>query len=410
MKKTTAIPACFIVGLVLLQFLIARPVFAYSWWATEFADTQGDVGWITSIALDRDDVHIIYADAGRNAVRYAKKTSAGWTTAEVLTSGGDAALALDAAGNPHISYTTSNGSAVGYATKSGNASWVYSSIESSSTAVIRGPAIALGTNGSVHISYRAGTKLKYATKASGSWTTSVVDGGPPLNKNVGNYSSIALDANGNPRISYYNISDKTLMYAQWIGTSWHKDTADFGGDTGWYTSLAIDSRGFPHISYYDSTRRKVKYITWDASGFGNWIQSAAGMGEVVDTVTLGGKTAIVLNGANVPAIAYQGGTGLDFELRYAERTGSGQNKWVYEVVDAGGGGIGVSMDLLTDGYPHLSYSHIVPSSSPISKLKHAYPRINFNWSYVVAVIVPVFFAILIGAGMLMRKRKKALAK
>ena len=211
---------------------------------------------------------------------------------------------------------------MGYGTKTGNAPWVFSTIESSSTLVIRESAIALGTNGSVHISYRFGTQLKYATKNGATWATSVVDGGPPLNKFTGSYSSIAVGPNGLPRISYYNLTDKTLMYAESRGTTWALDTADFGGDIGWYTSLAIDAKGFPHISYYDQTRNQMKYITWDASGYGYWIQNASGRGEVVDTVNVGARTAILLNSQGIPAIAYQGGTIPALDLRYAARTGA----------------------------------------------------------------------------------------
>lgn len=404
MEKHHRLPIGLVLA-VLAQLFLAPSALAYSW-VTEFADSQGDVGYITGIALDASTVHIIYSDSGKVAIRYAKKTSAGWTTEEVLKTGTASALALDAAGNPHISYTFTSGTTttLGYASKTGNAPWTYSTIESSSQVLIRDSAIALGTNGSVHISYRAGQRLKYATKNSGPWTTSVVDGGPPLNKNVGSYSSIALDANSSPRISYYNLTDKTLMYAEWLGTTWLKDTADFGGDTGWYTSLALDARGFPHISYYDSLHNKVKYITWDASGRGYWIQNAAGRGEVVDTVGVGAQTAIVLNSQNVPAIAYQGGTLPNFELRYAARTGTGQNKWVSEVVDTGGAGVGVSMQQIADGNPHISYSHLVPGSSPASKLKHAYPALIPI--YVIWILIPLLFAVLIIVGMRMKSRKK----
>jgi hypothetical protein len=405
MKKPRFVPAGFVVVLVaLLQLVFASSMFAYNW-TKEFADSVGDVGYVTGIAVTGSTVHIVYSDSFNNALRYAKKTGTSWTTEEVAKPGGAGALVLDAAGNPHVSFTFSSGTAnstVVHSTKTGNGPWVHTNIESSSTVVIRESAIALGANGSVHISYRAGFQLKYATNGGGAWATSVVDGGPPLNKHVGSYSSIAVGPNGYPRISYYNLTDHMLMYAEWLGTSWIKDTADgmVGGDTGWYTSLAVGSNGFPHISYYDSNKKQVKYITWDASGRGYWIRTGGSLGEVIDTVGVGAKTSIVLNSQNVPSIAYQGGTLPAFELRYAARTGTGANKWVIETVDTGGAGVGASMKLLADDKPHISYSLLVPSGSPISKLKHAYPDEGL---YVVWIIILIIVGTLVFAGMKMRK-------
>jgi hypothetical protein len=272
--------------------------------------------------------------------------------------------------------------------------------------VIRESAIALGANGSVHISYRAGDQLKYATNSGGAWATSVVDGGPPFNKHFGSYSSIAVGPNGYPRISYYNLTDHALMYAEWLGTTWAKDTADgaVGSDIGWYTSLAVGSNGFPHISYYDQTHHQVKYITWDASGRGYWIRSNGNLGEVIDTANVGAKTTIVLNSQNVPSIAYQGGTIPALELRFATRTGTGANKWATETVDTNGSGFGASMKLLADDKPHISYSQLVPSASPISKLKHAYPDEGL---YVIWIIVLIIVGTLFIGGMKMRKPRQA---
>lgn len=64
-------------------------------------------------------------------------------------------------------------------------------------------SIVVDANGVIHVAYydRDNGRLKYANYAGGMWSTSVVD----ETAHVGLYSSIAIDANGNPAIAYMMV-------------------------------------------------------------------------------------------------------------------------------------------------------------------------------------------------------------
>ena len=100
---------------------------------------------------------------------------------------------------------------------------------------------------------------------------------------VGEYSSLALDSNDNPHISYYDydFSNGDLKYAISDGSSWVAVTVDSTGYVGSYSSLALDSNDNPHISYYDVTNGDLKYASLvfsPSEPLG--LQAVAGDGEV----------------------------------------------------------------------------------------------------------------------------------
>ena len=75
---------------------------------------------------------------------------------------------------------------------------------------------------------------------------------------IGTYSSIALGAGGHPHISYSDDTNKDLKFVCWNGFSWvgfdnafGPDSVGTAGNTGIYTSLALDGDGYPRISYLD---------------------------------------------------------------------------------------------------------------------------------------------------------------
>ena len=86
--------------------------------------------------------------------------------------------------------------------------------------------------------------------------TNVVDDGGATLDLVGLYTSLRLDADDIPVISYYNATTQVLMLAHCADLDCSDpaniNTVDASGDMGQISSLALDSAGNPVISYYDA--------------------------------------------------------------------------------------------------------------------------------------------------------------
>jgi hypothetical protein len=68
---------------------------------------------------------------------------------------------------------------------------------------------------------------------------------------VGDHTSVTLDANGHPHIAYRDKTNADAKYAAWNGTSWEIRRLQAGtscaGD-GTYPSVALDGSGQAHIA------------------------------------------------------------------------------------------------------------------------------------------------------------------
>ena len=293
-------------------------------WHFETVDSTGDVGKWTSLALHTGNMaRISYRDETNEKLKYATRTGVNsWTIEDVDTSTGAGrytSLVLDGSGYPHISYqlhdTGNFYDDLKYAYEDAGG-WHNETLEHSGTFDTTEyglhTAIALDTSGRPHISeYRleggVWGELRYVYWDGSSWQKV---NGPvrTIGEFDGQYTSIALDDSDVPHISWYRL-DVGLEYATYDGGSWDVTTVDSDG-LGLGTSLVLDADGNPHISY--RTSGDLMYAFYNGS---SWTIQAADISD-----HCGYWSSIALDSDNWPHISYQGryGTGYsDHELRYA---------------------------------------------------------------------------------------------
>ncbi len=245
-------------------------------WNLKTVDTVGNVGFDTSIARDAgNNVHISYWDQTNGLLKYATNASGTFQvfTADTTIGRGEfSSIAVQANGTVNISYYDAEIGALRYARGTAAAGFVSVLVDDGAPDGLGGTAdvgldtsIAMDSLGNVHISYYDFTngRLLHATGApAGPFVITPVDGGTPITNDVGEFTSLALGAGNTVHISYYDVTNGTLKYANNVGGAFVAVTVDAGGgvnDVGQDSSIALDSNGRVHISYYDATALALKY-------------------------------------------------------------------------------------------------------------------------------------------------------
>jgi parallel beta-helix repeat protein len=205
-------------------------------------------------------------------------------------------------------------------------------------------SLALDGNSNPHVSYQDRTNgyLKYAKWTGSTWRIEVVDD----NGTEGYGTSLVLDSNGYPHISYMDRSKSNLKYAKWDGTTWSIETVDSTYGVGSFSSIALDTKEYSHIAYKDGRKDDLRYAKWNGAAWDI---------EIVDTAgNVGGDPSLALDRGDNPHISYlDASTYGDANLKYANWAGI---TWSIETVDwAGNVGRHSSMVLDKNEYPHISY-------------------------------------------------------
>ena len=208
----------------------------------------------------------------------------------------------------------------------------------------------------------------YSQDDSGAWTVESVGSGSQTYKYA---TSIAVDPQGNPHITYFDRKEGRLALASRGSEGWNITTVDGDGEAGLFSSLAIGPDGRFHISYFlkeSTTSGLVKYATktprdpeWEISQV-----------EALDRLQFGflgarNITSLALDREGNPWIAYSN----EKELRLAVWNGSGWQ--IGTVVDAGARTLGQLVDLELDSndHPHIAYFEVTDTRPLNGLIKYA---------------------------------------
>jgi hypothetical protein len=230
-------------------------------------------------------------------------------------------------------------------------------------------SLALDENGAWHLASIEPTQLEltvgleYATNASGEIVVEAVGSGPlPYDFPP----SIAIAPDGTVAISYFDLSQQTLFYAERGADGW---TLENLGAEGWFSSLAFGPDGVPQIAYFvpiSDPRGEVYYARRESSG---WMTESIGELDNV-SIGFGGASqlvSLVVDGDNQPHIMY----GDKSHIFYAHRDASAwQTQIAVEQVSLGQH---IDFALDAEGIPHLVFYVLEQSRPPNGEVFYARP-------------------------------------
>jgi hypothetical protein len=323
-------------------------------WQIESVDGPGP-GKYASLKFDTaGNAHLAYVidDGSRYPLRYGywDHLLNRWFVMTVDQGASFCSLVLDSKQQPHISYAdagTGSGAKLRYAHwDQQSRTWKKQAIPLNSDVIAYYTSIALDSNDYPSISfyeYRGpkGTDISVRMRVvvwnGNNWQVQTVDG----QNQSGKFNALAIDAQNHKHLVYANVNALTtgMRYAYWTGTTWNLEIFDGpaqndGGYVGYAASLALDKAGNPHVTYMNYSSPTLKYAVRKD---GRWevesVERLAGVGYP-------DRSGIFVSDAGEPYISYyNAGQG---SLKLAHREG---RQWVTETVDNNGCGFTSSIQI-----------------------------------------------------------------
>ncbi len=320
-------------------------------WAVQTIDPTG-VGRFSSLRIDSNrNAHVAYVlDNGRETLRYGfwDHSLKRWFLMNIAENASFCSLTLDSKQRPHISfvdYGTMSGSRLRYAHWDGTA-WKVVPVPLNAETIAYYTSIILDANDNPTISFYEyngprGTdfrvRLRTVTWNGKVWEVQTIDG----ENQSGKFNAMVRDGQGGIHLAYANVNTMTAStrYAYWNGKSWTLETVDGKSqnneeNVGYSVCIALDREGDPHLSYMNYTSPALKYA---ARIHGKWeVQTVA----PVSGVAYPDRNSILVDDRGTTYIGYyDAGRGA---LSVAHNVG---NRWISEIVDSNAAGATSSLQI-----------------------------------------------------------------
>lgn len=193
---------------------------------------------------------------------------------------------------------------------------------------------------------------------------------PDTEGDVGQNTSLVLDAAGKPVVSYYDATNGDLKIlhcrdASCAGGDESITSPDTEGDVGKTTSIALDDAGNPVVAYRDETNGSVNLMHC------NDPDCAGGDESIIGVAAVSAFPSLVLDGGGNPVISYYLGPGVLGLVHCNDANCLGGDE-SYAVVDGTGNvGLWSSLQLDAAGNPVISYRDIDTGSLKIAHCNDA---------------------------------------
>ncbi len=172
--------------------------------------------------------------------------------------------------------------------------------------------------------------------------------------NVGYYTSLAIDSNGNAVIGYFDDTDNDLKLAICNDLACSAPSVQAlapSGGQGTYTSLQLAAGNIPVIAYYTFPAEDMRLLRCNDAACSTFTDT------IVDSGQAGSHNSMVLNSSGNPVMSYYDAGGINGDLRVAICANPTCTASTITSVDVGPNDAGMftSLQLDSSGFPVIAY-------------------------------------------------------